>query len=77
MRIGWKDQEIFNYQELSDYTGFKYGTLKNLVCQREIPHYKPTPRTVYFKREDVDKWLLQNRVSSNEELEYKAINWGK
>jgi len=48
--------------------------VKELVMTHHDPdHYKK----VFFKRTEIEEWCLKNRVSSNEELEYKAINWGK
>jgi hypothetical protein len=39
-----------------------------------VPYYKPHGKLIYFKREDLDNWLLQNRHSTSEELENEAIS---
>ncbi len=72
--VSLTDKEVWNYQDLAGYTGFSKGHLYNLVAEGEIPHYKPLGGKVFFKRSEIEDWLLQNRVCSNQELEEKAIN---
>ena len=74
---GIGSKKVLNYDDLAEYTGYSRGTLMNLVGQGEIPCYKPTRRKVFFKKSEIEEWLLRNRVSSNQELETKAANWGK
>ena len=70
-------KNVWNYDDVVEYTGFTYGSVKNYVSRGEIPHYKPLGGKVFFKKSEIEEWLLRNRVSSNEELETKAANWGK
>ena len=34
--------------------------LYKLTSGKEIPHYKPRGKMIYFAKEDLDEWLLQN-----------------
>lgn len=45
-------------------TGLSKAHIYRLTCDRAIPYYKPNGKQIYFKREDVDAWLQQNRVES-------------
>ena len=72
-----RSKNIWNYKDLADYTGYKNQTLRNLVSLGEIPHSKPLGGKVFFKRTEIEEWLLKNRISSSEELETKAANWRK
>lgn len=40
---------------------------------RAIPHYKPTGKTCYFKRTEVEAWMTENRVATSEELDDRAL----
>jgi regulator of sigma D len=31
------------------------------TAAKEVPHYKPRGKMLYFNREEIDKWLLQNK----------------
>lgn len=64
--LGAKD--VFNMDDLVAYTGLSKGYLYRLVCKREIPFYKGGGKMNFFKREDINAWLLQNRVSSQSEI---------
>ena len=37
------------------------GLLYKLTAAKEVPHYKPRGKMLYFNREEIDKWLLQNK----------------
>lgn len=69
------NKSIFNIDEVSIYTGLSKLYLYKLTSKNGIPHYKPNGKNVYFKKEEVDSWLLRNRQSTNEELNSEAINY--
>jgi hypothetical protein len=43
--------------------------------RREIPHYKPMGKIVFFNRKEVEQWLQSNRISTDAELNYQAQNY--
>ena len=60
-------------------TGFTKGHIYRLTSGQKIPHYKPNGRTLYFKKEEIEDWMLQNKIQTNTEIEsaattYTAIN---
>ncbi len=67
-------KDVWTYDDLASFTGYSKSYLQTLVSQGELPYYKPTRKKVFFKRSEIEDWLLQNRVCSNQELEEKAIN---
>lgn len=69
------NKSIFNIDEVSTYTGLSKLYLYKLTSKNGIPHYKPNGKNVYFKKEEVDNWLLRNRQSTNEELNSEGINY--
>lgn len=42
------------------YIGISESMLYKLTSGKEIPHYKPRGKMIYFAKEDLDEWLLQN-----------------
>ncbi len=65
--IGQK--EIMNLQEAKTYLGVSDSLLYKLTSTNKITHYKPGGKILYFKKEDLDAWMLQNRVTSIAEEE--------
>ena len=41
---------------------------------KEIPHYKPRGKMIYFAKEDLDEWLLQNYEPTVDEAARMANN---
>ena len=68
-----KEKPFMNLIDASKYLGISKNTLYSYTSQSVIPHYKMRGRRVYFKIEDLDKFILSNdnRVSSQEEIKQK------
>lgn len=61
-------------EEAAVYLGLKISFLYKLTSTQEIPHYKPRGKMLYFKREELDEWSLQNRVKPLSEIDQVASN---
>ena len=70
--IGTK--EVLNTEDLSIMTGMSKDHIRHLVCDRAIPYYKPNGR-LYFKKSEIEEWLLQNRVPSQSEIDSQAATF--
>jgi len=66
---------VFNFEEACSYLKISKSHLYKLTSQRLIPHFCPQGKKLYFKREEIDIWLLRNRKSSTEEIENEAIDY--
>lgn len=72
-----KDQKEkpMSFQEACQYTGLSKSYLYKLTFQGLVPHYKPNGKMLYFTKQDLDSWLLRNRVESKENIDQKAIDY--
>lgn len=61
--------------EMCNYFGIKRSYLYKLTHRKVIPHYKPFGKMIYFDKGEVDQWLKNNRVSTEEELSERANNY--
>lgn len=52
-------KRVFTFQEACMYIGVSESMLYKLTSSKEIPHYKPRGKMVYFAKEELDEWLLQ------------------
>lgn len=55
MNINTKN--VLTFSEAVKYTGFKPSYLYKLTSQGIIPHYKPTGKLLFFKRQELEEFL--------------------
>jgi len=69
------NKETLNLKEAARYLNMSCSHLYKLTSAKEIPHYKPRGKQVYFEKRELDKWLLQNRQTTKAEIEQAAIDF--
>jgi len=69
------NKETLNLKEAARYLNMSCSHLYKLTSAKEIPHYKPRGKQVYFEKRELDKWLLQNRQTTKAEIEQAAIDY--
>jgi len=74
MNAKFYDKDLLSLNEASTYTGFSKSWLYQLCHKRAIPYYKPGGKKTYFKKSDLDSWMLNNRQATAQELSMEAIN---
>ena len=66
---------VLNMQEAAAMLGYTLKTLRKKCSRKEIPHYKPTCKKIFFDAAELEEWIRSHRVASNEELQRKAQNY--
>lgn len=66
---------VLTSDEAAKYMGITRSYLYKLTMNAELPFYKPMGKLVYFKREELEEWLLRYRNSTKEEIEEKAASF--
>lgn len=64
----YSEKEILNLSEAAAYAGVSKSYLYKKTSSRQIPFYRPATKLIFFKRIELDAWLLQNRHSTLEEM---------
>lgn len=54
-------KHVLGFSEACKYIGVSGSLLYKLTAAKEVPHYKPRGKMIYFNREEIDEWLLQNK----------------
>lgn len=67
-----EQKTVFNFDEVAEYTGLSKSHLYKLTSTGGIPCYKPTGKRIYFKKEEIDDWLLRNKKLSADEIDDMA-----
>lgn len=63
---------VLTFQEAVEYTGLSASYIYKLTSTRQIPHSKPHGKMIFFDRQELENWLLQNRVATSGEIHDKA-----
>jgi excisionase family DNA binding protein len=66
---------VLNFDEVTAYTGLSKSYLYKLTCSGGIPCYKPQGKRIYFNKQEIDQWLLQNRKATFKELDNQAATF--
>ncbi len=54
-------KDVMTINECAQYTGLSVSYLYKLTHRKLIPFFKPMGKRVYFKRTEIDQWLLRNK----------------
>ena len=70
------NKTLLSTKDLAEYTGYSIHSIYSMIKNNTIPYYKPN-RKVFFKKEDIDRWLDSNRKLSKDEIKEQATNFLK
>jgi excisionase family DNA binding protein len=68
-------KNVLSIEDVVLLTGLSKSYLYKLTSSNQIPHYKPSGKHLYFDRKEIEDWLRQNRVATEDEINRKAINY--
>lgn len=66
---GIANKQVLTAQEAAIYLGWSMSYLYKKTALKEIPHYCPTGKMLYFDRLELEAWMKRSRVISNEEIQ--------
>ena len=72
LAAGEADDQVLTFEQARQYLDTSKSHLYKLTSQKQIPHYKPEGKRLYFVRAELEQWLLRNRVKTTEEVEAEA-----
>jgi excisionase family DNA binding protein len=65
-------KNVLNFSEVKLYTNLSESYLYELTSSGGIPCYKPNGKQLYFKKQEIEDWLLSNRKATNIEIDELA-----
>lgn len=68
-------KEVLNFKEACQYTGVSHSHMYKLTSSRSIPHFCPQGKRLFFKRSELDLWLLRNRAPVKDEIDQAAADY--
>jgi excisionase family DNA binding protein len=64
-------KKYLNFNDTCDYLGVNKHTLYNWTHLNKIPH-KKINRKLLFSVEELERWIEENTVPTEEDIKYKA-----
>lgn len=74
-RLLVSNKKVLTFDEACDYTGISRSYLYKLTSAGDIPFSKPNGKIIFFDKEKLDSWLLQNKRKSSHELEEETLKY--
>lgn len=69
------NKEYLTFKQTAEYLGLSESYLYRLTSSQQIPFYRPMGKKIYFKINEVNKWIGRNKVDTLENnLKSKGIN---
>ena len=68
-------KDVLDFDEACTYLRVSDSFLYKKTSSGEIPFTKPTNGKLYFQRESLDKWRLQDPTKSDKMLKEEARRW--
>ena len=66
-------KRVLTFEEACEYTGIKASYMYKLTASQSIPHSKPNGKVIFFDKEKLESWLLQNEIKSKNDIESQAL----
>lgn len=67
------NKTILSFKEAISFMDVRKSFLYKLTSEGKINFFKPNNGKIYFKKEDLENWMLQNEVKSFNVLE-ESVN---
>ncbi|WP_347073339.1 helix-turn-helix domain-containing protein [Bacteroides thetaiotaomicron] len=65
-------KSVLSFDEASRFLNLSKSYLYKLTSSNLIAHYKPQGKMLYFEKSELEAWLRQNPVKTQEEITQKA-----
>lgn len=69
------EKEFFTLEEAALYLGQSKSSLYKLTGKKEIPFYVPGGKMIYFRKHELDTWIINSRVETIDGLEESIDNY--
>lgn len=71
----YNPDDMMTIEEAAKMLGMSKSYVYKLTSKREIPCYKPSGKTCYLRRGDIQEWMSQGHCPSNKQLSEMSQAW--
>jgi excisionase family DNA binding protein len=69
------NKNVLTFDEAARYMGISKSDLYKKTSNRTVAFSKPRGKMIYFDRLELEKYLLQNPITTADEIERQAVNY--
>ncbi|MFN4149381.1 MAG: helix-turn-helix domain-containing protein [Candidatus Sericytochromatia bacterium] len=69
------EKEFLTLEEAADYLSLSKSAMYKMTSKKEIPFYNPGGKKIYFKREELNNWIISSKVYSSLEVELDVTSY--
>ncbi|WP_339622543.1 helix-turn-helix domain-containing protein [uncultured Winogradskyella sp.] len=69
LALNIQQKEILTVEDATVYLQLSKSCLFKMTSKKEIPFYKPGGKKIYFKKSELDEWIFNGKILSNDELD--------
>lgn len=68
-------KNVLTFDEGCEFTGLSKTYIHKLTHQNRISFFKPHGKNIYFSREELEKWLMQNPVKTKDQIDRETTDY--
>jgi excisionase family DNA binding protein len=68
-------KEVLNFSEACHYLAVSQSHLYKLTSSKQVPHFCPQGKKLYFNRQELDEWLQRNKNVTTDFIEKAATDY--
>ncbi len=68
-------KRLLTIEQASIVSGVSKSYIQKLVASRKLSHSKPTGKLIFIHRKDLEDFLSQNYIASNDEVESNVSDY--
>ncbi|MFH0895569.1 MAG: excisionase family DNA-binding protein [Bacteroidota bacterium] len=66
---------VLTFDEFCKYAGITKSYGYKLTSAGKVKHYCPNGKMLYFNKDEVDQWLMQNPITTAEQIDKEASSY--
>lgn len=68
-------KEVLTLEEAAEYLQLSKSCLYKMTSNKEISHYVPGGKKIYFRRTELDNWVFSSKVTPSSEFDQEIENY--
>jgi len=68
-------KEILTLEEAADFLSLSKSAIYKLTSKKEIPYYNPGGKKIFFKRTELENWILSSKSISVDEVDDEITSY--
>ena len=69
------NKEILTLDEVADYLNLSKSALYKMTSKKEVPFYNPGGKKIYFKKTEIENWILTSKSNSIDEVDDEITSY--